>query len=154
MANNYVTNGYHAGGYLRTTSVLDLSKMEDYFTKFENLASNISGIVNQNRQAFNNIVAQSYWFADGDMGTVDGYNLLTKLYNWAPLSSYCSQINQVRLAYLSLVEYNRATDENGNSKTNVAHGLAIYVAKDAEGFIKQYYNHSTRFYNWKSVVSN
>lgn len=153
IANNYAANGYHGGGYLRTTSVLDLSKMNEYYNKFEKLADDIRDVVVQNGNAFNNLINQCYWFADGDMGTVDGYDLLTRLYNWSPLTNYRSQIYQVRNAYLSLVEYNRATDESGNERTDLAHGLTIYVARDENGYSLPYYNHSTGFYNWKSIVA-
>ena len=131
----------------QTLSYLDLSKMEDYYTKFEALSAAIKSTVQNNSNAFKTLLKSVKSFGDDgysgiySFGTIDGYDFLNKLGSNSKFSSFKNQIDEVKAAYKSLVAYSKAGTGAGN-----ANGLiviaAIYVSYPAS---------ETRFTNWRSL---
>ena len=131
----------------QTLSYLDLSKMEDYYTKFEALSASIKSTVQSNSSTFTSLLKSVKSFGDDgysgiySFGTIDGYDFLNKLGNNSKFSSFKNQINEVKAAYKNLVAYSRVGTGAGN-----ANGLiviaAIYVSYPAS---------ETKFTNWRSL---
>ena len=144
----------HNEGEIACISVLNLSKMETYYHRFEYLAHSINGSVADNYVEFANIINQSkkYGNRTGDViaenftwyGTIDGYDFLTKLSASPSFAQYSSQINSVKAAYSSVITINRKTDP-----ANKSYGLAIHVCLN--GTNQTYDINQTNFYNWRSL---
>ena len=132
----------------QTLSYLDLSKVGEFKTAWESLATQIkSKITTSNKSTFkNNIVGASKYFA-GDSYTYyaefDCYDFLDKLSSNSTFNPGGNYISNARTALTDLVEYNVVQTE-GAAK---AHGLSFYFGS--------YYNSSTysSFTNWVSLVN-
>lgn len=141
----------------QTLSYLDLSKMNDYYTKFEALASSIKTTAKNNYNAFKTLLRSVQDYGDADdgyggtiagvdaFGTIDGYDFLTKLANNSTYSAYKSQIDEVKAAYKNLVAYSTCGKAAGNSN-----GLTIIV--DISYYVT-YNSSETSFSNWRSIFN-
>ena len=132
----------------QTMSYLDLSKMSDYFEKFEAMAAAIKSTAKSNYSSFKNILSSvksfgDYYYTSGlhSYGTIDGYDLLNKLSSNATYSAYTNQINEVKSAYSSLVAYSKK-----GSKAGQAYGLVVIA-----GVYISYSTSETSFTNWRSI---
>ena len=132
----------------QTLSYLDLSKMSNYFEKFEAMAAAIKSTAKSNYSSFKNILSSvksfgDYYYTSGlhSYGTIDGYDLLNKLSSNATYSAYTNQINEVKSAYSSLVAYSKK-----GSKAGQAYGLVVIA-----GVYISYSTSETSFTNWRSI---
>lgn len=134
----------------QTLSYLDLSKMNDYFTKFEAMASAIKATAKSNSSVFNSLLNSVKSFGDGwwssgldSYGTIDGLDFLNKLGNNSKFTSFQAQINAAKEAYNKLVKYSRVGTGAGQ-----AHGLMIIAASS---YGVSYPASETSFVNWRSI---
>ena len=134
----------------QTLSYLDLSKMDDYFTKFEAMASVIKATAKSNSSTFNSIINSVKSFGDGwwssgldDYGTIDGLDFLNKLGSNAKFTSFQTQINEAKEAYGKLVKYSKIGTGAGR-----ANGLVIIAALS---YSVSYPESETSFTNWRSL---
>ena len=131
----------------QTLSYLDLSKMEDYYTKFEALSAAIKSTVQNNYSSFKSLLGTVKSFGDyytsglKSYGTIDGYDFLNKLGSNSKYSSFKNQIDEVKAAYKSLVVYSKVGTGAGN-----ANGLIVIAAAYVS-----YPASETRFTNWRSL---
>ena len=131
----------------QTLSYLDLSKMNDYYTKFEAMAAAIKNTVNSNSSTFKSLLSSTKSFGDyyssgyRSYGTIDGYDFLTKLGNSSKFSSFKNQIEEVKAAYKNLVTYSKVGTGAGN-----ANGLIVIAATYVS-----YPASETSFNNWRSL---
>ena len=141
------TGEYYQGQYYpadQTLSYLDLSKISTFRSKWETLATQISGkITSSNKSTFkNNVVGASRNFADNEGANFDCYHFLENLTGttFDPGSTY---ISETMTALTNLVGYNLAQLEGSAD----AHGLSFYFGSS--------YNSSTysHFTNWVSLVN-
>ena len=140
----------------QTLSYLDLSKMNDYYTKFEAMASAIKTTVKNNYSTFKSIVEsakdfgdiyQNGYFYNGltYCGTVDGYDLLNKLEGNSTFSSFESKFEEVKTAYKKLVVYSKKGSQAGN-----ANGLVVMATTS---YYVSYPSSETSFTNWRSLFN-
>ena len=132
----------------QTLSYLDLSKMPNYFAKFEALAAAIKTTVKNNYYAFKNLLTSckdfgDTWYQSGFQRfcEIDGYDFLTKLGANSTYSSFATQINEAKEAYKALVAYSRKGPAAGN-----ANGLGIIAPVHIS-----YPTSETSFVNWKAL---
>ena len=131
----------------QTLSYLDLSKMEDYYTKFEALSAAIKTTVKNNYSSFKSLLGTVKSFGDyytsglKSYGTIDGYDFLNKLGSNSKYSSFKNQIDEVKAAYKSLVVYSKVGTGAGN-----ANGLIVIAAAYVS-----YPASETSFNNWRSL---
>ena len=136
----------------QTLSYLDLSKMNDYYTKFEAMSAAINSTVKSNYNAFKTLLNSVKSFADDSSwygtisgiqsyGTIDGYDFLNKLGNNSKYTSFKEQINEVKAAYKELVAYSKIGTGAGN-----ANGLMVIA-----GTYISYPSSETAFNNWRSL---
>ena len=131
----------------QTLSYLDLSKMNDYYTKFEALSAAIKTTVKNNYSSFKSLLGTVKSFGDyyqsglKSYGTIDGYDFLNKLGNNSKYSSFKNQIDEVKAAYKNLVAYSKAGTGAGN-----ANGLIVIAAAYVS-----YPASETAFNNWRSL---
>ena len=134
----------------QTLSYLDLSKMDDYFAKFEAMASAIKATAKSNSSVFNSLLKSVKSFGDGwwssgldSYGTIDGLDFLNKLGSNSKFSSFQTQISAAKEAYNKLVKYSRVGTGAGQ-----AHGLMIIAASS---YSVSYPASETSFVNWRSI---
>ena len=134
----------------QTLSYIDLSKMDDYFTKFEAMASAIKATAKSNSSTFSSIIKSVKSFGDGwwssgldDYGTIDGLDFLNKLGSNAKFTSFQTQINEAKEAYGKLVKYSKIGTGAGR-----ANGLVIIAALS---YSVSYPESETSFTNWRSL---
>lgn len=137
----------------QTLSYLDLSKINDYYTKFEAMAAAIKSTAKSSSNTFKSILKSTKSFGDtyydyyGTVsglqlfGTIDGYDFLNRLGNSSVFSNYKSKINEAKEAYKELVAYSRAGSAAGN-----ANGLIVIA-----GTYISYPSSETAFNNWRSL---
>ena len=132
----------------QTLSYLDLSKMADYFTKFEALAAAMANTVNSNYSTFTSVLKTvkdyggSWWYSGLDSyGMIDGLDCLNKLGNNTKFASFKNQINEVKAAYNALVAYSKIGPNAGNSN-----GLCFIAAVSID-----YPASETNFNNWRAL---
>ena len=126
----------------QTLSFLDLSKMPEYYKKFEDMAESIKSTAKANYVAFKSIINSSkQFYGFSSYGLVDGMDFLNKLANNATYEVYKDQINDVKTAFNQLVSYSRKGSQAGNSN-----GLAIVAATYCS-----YPSSETSFTNWRSI---
>ena len=126
----------------QTLSYLDLSKMENYYNKFESLASSIKSTVKSNYSSFKTLLGSVKSYSGlSSFGVIDGYDFLNKLGSNSTYSSFASQINEVKTAYKQLTVYSRRGSGAGNSN-----GLTIVA-----GAYVSYPSAETSFNNWRSL---
>lgn len=144
----------NAYGSDQTLSYLDLTKMNDYYTKFESLSQDIYSTVKSNYSSFktmlNNVkdfgdINYYYYSYNGieSYGTIDGLDFLNKLANNSLYNMYVDKINEVKDAYMNLVGYSRKGSSAGNSN-----GLAIIAATYVS-----YPANQTSFTHWRSLFN-
>lgn len=157
IVDNYISmNGSERWG--QTLSVLDLSKMSTYYTRFENLASQIA-VVND-FESLERAINDSWQFGTGlydgggtsrsAHGVIDGRDFLVKLRNEPAFYNLTSSINSVINAYDDVVVANDTT--GGMSGYNPATGMSIHVW--IEGLGQRYEQSETNFQNWRSLFIN
>ena len=149
------TGGTSSRNNDQTLSYLDLSKMNDYYTKFEALAASIKTTAKSNYSSFKTLLrsvkdygdTDDYWGNHYDgidlFGTIDGYDFLDKLAANSTYSAYKSQIDEVKTAYKNLVAYSTCGKGAGNSN-----GLEIIVSISSS---VSYSSSETSFTNWRSI---
>ena len=144
IADTYVQySGDYGDGNL---SVLDLSKMANYYNEFEILASQMSEAVEECYDEFIDIIENTVSFADGcydDPGSIDAFDFLIKLENDPIFSAFGSQIYRVK-QYFQMLMLHCAT-ESGAVDTC---GLSIHVCIASN---QTYEAGETHFQNWRSL---
>ena len=154
ISDNGGVNGsgsYYQGQYYaadQTLSYLDLSKVSDFKTNWESLATQVkSKITTSNKSTFkDDVVGASKYFAGEDyarFAEFDCYDFLDKLAANETFNPGGNYISNARTALSNLVKYNVVQKEGAAD----AHGLSFYFGKT--------YNSSTysHFTNWVSLVS-
>ena len=147
---NYQGETYQGQYYAadQTLSYLDLSKISDFKTAWEALATQVqSKITSSNKSTFkSNVVGKTKWFAEKDeyYAEFDCYNFLEKLSSNSTFNPGVNYISDVKTALENLVKYNVVQKKDAGD----AHGLSFYFGTP--------YNSSTysHFSNWVSLVSN
>ena len=139
---------YQGRGADQTLSYLDLSKMPEFKTAWEAMASQVkSKITSDNKSKFkSNVVEASKYFAAEDykdFAEFDCYDFLDNLSSNSTFNPGGNYISNARSALLNLVKYNIVQVKEASD----AHGLSFYFGKT--------YNSSTysHFTNWVSLVS-
>ena len=134
----------------QTLSYLDLSKMADYYTKFEAMAAAIKDTVKANYSSFKSLINTvkdfgGSWWSSGvqSYGEIDGMDFMNKLGNNAKYTSFQEKINEAKTAYSSLVSYSKKGSSAGQS-----FGLGIIAAT----YIS-YPASETSFTNWRSLFN-
>ena len=126
----------------QTLSYLDLSNMNDYYTKFEALASAIKNTAKSNYDAFKSILLSCKSYSGiYSFGEIDGMDFLNKLGNNSTYSGYQNEINEVKAAHGKLVAYSRRGGGAGQS-----YGLGIIA-----GAFVSYPASETNFTTWRSI---
>jgi hypothetical protein len=116
--------------------------MENYYTKFEAMASAIKSTAKSNYNAFKTLIKSVKYFTSlSSYGTIDGMDFLNKLGNNSTYSAYKNQINEAKTAFNQLVAYSRCGSKAGNSN-----GLSIIGAISCS-----YSSSETSFVNWRSI---
>ena len=141
----------------QTQSVLDLSKMADYKTAFESLASDLNTIIGTNSSkisSLGNLInsAQKYGYDDENGYTFDIFDAksaLNKIKANSTFSSTSSKINAVNSLIDQLVIY----EEHGEATSGC--GLCIFCPMSGYSYPYDYNSKQTKsnFTNWK-VVAN
>ena len=126
----------------QTLSYLDLTKMPEYFEKFEALAASIKSTAKNNYSGFKSIInSAKQFYAFSSYGLVDGLDFLNKLASSATYEIYKDDISEVKTAFNQLVAYSRRGSGAGN-----ANGLAFVAAISCS-----YPSSETSFTNWRSI---
>ena len=134
----------------QTLSYLDLTKINDYYTKFEEMSSAIKSTVKNNTSTFKSIIKSAQDYGDYEnitgaevFGTVDAYDFLNKLGSNSKFSSFSSQIEAVKTAFKQFVAYSKAGSAAGNSNgLTLIYGSGRYVTYNAS---------ETNFTNWRGL---
>ena len=126
----------------QTLSYLDLSKMANYFNKFETMAAAIKSTAKGNYSSFKSIINSTKKFTEFSYyGLIDGLDFLNNLANDSTYESFADKIADAKAAYGELVAYSRRGGAAGNSN-----GLAIVAATSCS-----YPSSETSFTNWRSI---
>ena len=126
----------------QTLSYLVLSKMDDYYNKFEAMASAIKTTAKNNYSSFKSLLNNcKQFYGYSYYGLVDGYDFMNKLKANATYESYKTEIEAAQAAYSQLVGYSRHGSQAGNSN-----GLAVVAAVYCS-----YSTSETSFTNWRSI---
>lgn len=138
----------------QTLSYLDLSKMADYKTAFENLATALkSKVTTSNKSSFNtNVMGKTKYFAGSDYDyfcEFDIEHFLTILKANSTFNPGGTYISDVESALSELVAYSLSQKEGAAD----AHGLSLFYAFD-NSYGQQGFHSSTysNFTNWNSFV--
>ena len=149
VASNDGNSGWGWGGSSnndQTLSVLDLNKMDAYFTKFEAMASAIKSTVNSNKNTFRSVINSCKKYEAFDSyGLVDGKDFLNKLAANSKFSSHGEIINEVKNLYSEMVIHNVKGGAAGNSNGLAFHTPISYY---------DYPTNETHFTNWASIFAN
>ena len=129
----------------QTLSVLDLSMMENYFTKFEAFAAAIKSKAKSNLSSFKSLLktAKSYYGVDS-YGLIDAYDALTKIKANSTYAQYATSIQEAMDAFNDLVIYNAKGGSAGKS-----YGLALHACVGYWG--SDYPESETHFNTWRSI---
>ena len=143
---------YNGSGSDQTLSVMNLKKMDDYFTAWENMsAALINKINSSNRGSFNNLVksAESYTYSTSSYGIFDAKDFIDKLANNSTFNPGSSYISAVKSAFSNFMTYSKCGTRAGNS-----YGVCLYWAASS-GCYKSYYytENQTNFVNWRKIVT-
>ena len=138
----------------QTLSFLDLSKMDNYRTKWEALAGALKSKINSSKaSSFRTLVnsAQSYAGSDYQYYCIyDAKDFLNKLNSNSTFNPGGSYISDCLSAFSSLVKYSVAQKGAGNS-----YGLCMFFATSSKASKSKYYKTSmTNFTNWQYLVEN
>ena len=136
----------------QTLAYLDLSKMGDYFDKFEAMAAAIKNTAKSNWNTFKNLLSSvkdygssnyGWWSTSGleSYGIIDGLDMLNKLSTNTTFSGFQNEINAAKDAFTTLVAYSRKGNAAGNSN-----GLAVVAP-----LYVSYPTSETAFTTWRSI---
>ena len=129
----------------QTLSVLDLSKMDNYFTKFEAFAAAIKTTAKNNLSSFKNLLTSAKCFYGvSSYGLIDAYDALTKIKANSTYAQYSAQIQEAMDAFNDLVIHS----SKGNS-AGKAYGLALHACVGYWG--SDYPQSETHFNTWRSI---
>ena len=151
IADTFVASNDNAGGWWggdndQTLSVLDLNKMDAYFTKFEAMASAIKSTVNSNKSTFKSVINSCKKYeAFNSYGLVDGKDFLNKLAANSKFSTHASIINETKELYSQMVIHNKKGGAAGNSNGLAFHTPVGYYDYPAD---------ESHFTNWVSLFNN
>lgn len=138
----------------QTLAVLDLCKMEEYRTAFEEFAAQMSKKVTPSMSsAFNNYVCNSVKkFADDSdstykyYGVFDAQDFLEKIKSKSAYSPDASYVDEALEKLSEVIIYSKKGAYAGN-----AHGLGLFWACSSACYIDYYYTSSeTHFSNWRA----
>ena len=132
----------------QTLSVLDLSKMANYYNKFEAMAAAIKNTAKNNLSSFKSLLKTAYCFYDVDsFGLIDAHGALTKIAANSLYSQYADVINEAKTALGQLVVYSATGRDAAKAK-----GLALFapVGSSWWGTI-DYPESETHFNTWRSI---
>ncbi len=129
----------------QTLSVLDLSKMDNYFTKFEAFAAAIKTTAKNNLSSFKNLLTSAKCFYGvSSYGLIDAYDALTKIKANSTYAQYSAQIQEAMDAFNDLVIHSSKGNAAGK-----AYGLALHACVDYWG--DDYPQSETHFNTWRSI---
>ena len=129
-----------------TLSVLDLTKMENYYREFEILASDMADAVENDFGEFLNVIENTKSFCYGcheDTGAIDAFDFLINLENNSYFSPFYGQIYRVKQYFQQLMLY--SANQSGAME---ASGLTLHVCIDD---CQTYPMEETHFYNWRHL---
>ena len=137
----------------QTLSFLDLSKMSDYVTAWDNMSVELKKkITSSNKTSFNNLVKSAKHYADSDYiyyGLFDAKDFLSKLSSNETFNPGSSYISAVNTAFSKLVKYSSKGKGAGES-----YGLALFWAVSSNCGKSTYYKDTmTEFTEWRSIVT-
>ena len=137
----------------QTLSYLNLNKISDYKDAWENMASDLTDILEQSKSnvtAFNNIINNTKYFAGSDYYyycVFDAKHFLTQLQENSTFESLDS-ISTTLSAFEEVVEYNVAQ----KSKASNAYGLSFfYVVNKSYGQLTYTSSAYSNFTNWNKL---
>ena len=123
----------------QTQSYLDLSKMSDYFTKFEALSAQIKANISTSK--LKSLLGTVKSFEKSDYGLYDIGDFMNKLYNNTTYKNALgTYLTNAQSAYSALVAHSAKGSGAGN-----ATGLALVYGSG------MYYGASTNFSNWYAI---
>ena len=129
----------------QTLSVLDLSKMENYFNKFEAFAAAIKNTAKNNLSSFKNLLSSAKCFYGvNSYGLIDAYDALNKIKANSTYSQYADVIEETKAAFNQLVIHSSAGNAAGK-----AYGLALHACVGYWG--SDYPQSETHFNTWRSI---
>ena len=129
----------------QTLSLLDLSKMDNYFTKFEAFASAIKQTAKNNLSSFKSLLTSAKCFYGVESyGLIDAYDALTKIKANSTYAQYTTVIQEAMDAFNELVIHS----SKGNS-AGKAYGLALHACVGYWG--SDYPQSETHFNTWRSI---
>ena len=129
----------------QTLSLLDLSKMDNYFTKFEAFAAAIKTTAKNNLSSFKNLLTSAKCFYGvSSYGLIDAYDALTKIKANSTYAQYATVIQEAMDAFNELVIHS----SKGNS-AGKAYGLALHACVGYWG--NDYPQSETHFNTWRSI---
>ena len=140
------TGGYYQGQYYpadQTLSYLDLSKIADFKTAWEAMASQLKSKATSNKSSFKSLVennVQGFSLSSG-YPNYDCYDLLLKLESNSTFNPGSTYITNAKNALNAVVKYSLAQKEASSG----AYGLACYCGSG-------YDSSFTNFTNWHSLV--
>ena len=136
--------------WLPMISVLDLSKMSTYYTKFEALFSDMYEMAIGRINEFEIAAMASFRFYNGfywnHYQTVDCADFLCNLKGFDCFSNYYSRIDEILAALYDMVIYNPPTPFG-----TFTCGLAMHVACENQYFAKYYPEEETHFTGWRNI---
>lgn len=136
---------YGTDGNDQTLSVCDLSKMENYFTKFEAFAAAIKQTAKNNLSSFKNLLTSAKCFYGvSSYGLIDAYDALVKIKANSTYAQYATVIQEAMNAFNELVIYSSKGADAGK-----AYGLALHACVGYWG--NDYPQSETHFNTWRSI---
>ena len=132
-----------------TMSVLDLTKMADYYREFEILASDISDVVDEYYDEFLYVIENTISFNEGCydyFAVIDAYDFICNLENNPYFYDFHGQIYRVKQFFYMLMVY--STQESDAADVC---GLSLHVCIASH---QEYPAGETHFQNWRNLFIN
>ena len=138
----------------QTLSYLDLSKMPEYITAWNNMATQLGKkLTSSNKSSFNTLVKSAKHYADSDYtyyGIFDAKDFINKLAANSTFNPGSTYTNAVISAFDELVEYSSCGKGAGNSN-----GLCLFWAVSSNCEKNKYYTENmTKLSDWRTLVSS
>ena len=136
----------------QTLSYLDLSKMANYYQKWEAMAAVLKNKISS-ASSFRSFVKSVQTYADTDyayFSIFDAKDFLNKLSSSSTYNLGGTYVSDAITAFNQLVKYSVAQRGAGNS-----YGLCMFFSVSSQASKNTYYtSNMTNFTNWRSIVSS
>ena len=136
----------------QTMSYLNLAKFENYYNKFEEMASAIKDTAKNNYSSFKTLLGKvkdfgdytEGWYTQNGLdayGTIDGMDFFNKLESDSKYTSFKTKIDAAKEAYSQVIGYSKC-----GSRAGASNGMSI-IAPISIG----YSTAETSFTTWRSI---